>query len=88
VLAIDELHMSEVWEGEAILIKRLHTGTEEQMPFGMAWLARQVMRERKLFGDSAAGALASTLFALASPFIFMIVLDRVLVNRSIPLSMY
>src|ERR1039457_7336285 len=82
VVAIDELHLAEVWEGEAILIKRVHSATDDQQPFGMAWLARQVLKERKLFGDIAAGALVSTLFALAPPFIFMIVLDRVLVNRS------
>jgi ATP-binding cassette subfamily B protein len=82
VLAIDELHLAEVWEGEVILIKRVHSSTDEQQPFGMAWLAGQVLRERKLFGDIAAAALVSTVFALAPPFIFMIVLDRVLVSRS------
>jgi subfamily B ATP-binding cassette protein HlyB/CyaB len=82
VLAIDELHLAEVWEGEAILIKRLHYTSDEHQPFGIAWLVGQVLRERKLFGDIAAGALVSTVFALAPPFIFMIVLDRVLVNHS------
>jgi ATP-binding cassette, subfamily B, bacterial HlyB/CyaB len=82
VVAIDELHLTEVWEGEAILIKRLHATTDEHQPFGMAWLGRQVMRERKLFGDIAVGAIVSTVFAIAPPFIFMIVLDRVLVHRS------
>jgi ATP-binding cassette, subfamily B, bacterial HlyB/CyaB len=82
VLAVDELHLAEVWEGEAILIKRVHSSSDEQQPFGMRWLASQVLRERKLFGDIAIGALVSTVFALAPPFIFMIVLDRVLVNKS------
>jgi subfamily B ATP-binding cassette protein HlyB/CyaB len=82
VIAIDELHLAEVWEGEAILIKRIHSASDEQQPFGLGWLARQVLKERKLFGDIAAGALVSTVFALAPPFIFMIILDRVLVNRS------
>jgi ATP-binding cassette subfamily B protein len=82
VVAIDELHLAEVWEGEAILIKRIHFTSDEQQPFGLAWLARQVLKERKLFADIAAGALMSTVFAIAPPFIFMIVLDRVLVNRS------
>jgi ATP-binding cassette subfamily B protein len=82
VVAIDELHLAEVWEGEAILIKRMHSASDEQQPFGMSWLARQVLRERKLFGDIATGAIVSTVFALAPPFIFMIVLDRVLVNHS------
>src|ERR1700733_15275687 len=34
VLAIDELHLAEVWEGEAILIKRVHSTTDERQPFG------------------------------------------------------
>jgi ATP-binding cassette subfamily B protein len=82
LLAIEEIQLAEVWEGEVILIKRAHQFADESQPFGLGWLVGQIMRERKLFGDIAAGALASTVFALAPPFIFMIVLDRVLVNRS------
>jgi subfamily B ATP-binding cassette protein HlyB/CyaB len=82
VLAIDELHLAEVWEGEAILIKRLHSTTDEQQPFGMAWLGGQILRERKLFKEIGVAAFVSTAFALAPPFMFMIVLDRVLVNNS------
>jgi ATP-binding cassette, subfamily B, bacterial HlyB/CyaB len=82
LLAIDELHLTDVWEGEAILVKRLHSRADDQQPFGVGWLAAQVLRERKLFGDIAVGAVVSTAFALAPPFIFMIVLDRVLVNHS------
>jgi len=83
VVAIDELHLAEVWEGEAILVKRIHSAADEEQPFGIAWLTGQVLRERKLFGDIAAGALVSTVFAVAPPFIVMIVLNRVLVNHSI-----
>lgn len=82
ILAIDELHLAEVWEGEAILIKRVHSATDTQQPFGLGWLTAQVLRERKLFGDIAVGAVVSTIFALAPPFIFMIVIDRVLVHHS------
>src|SRR3984885_58648 len=51
VLAIDELHLAEVWEGEVVLIKRSHSFTDEQPPFGLAWLWGQVLRERKIFKD-------------------------------------
>ena len=81
-MAIEEIRLAEVWEGEVILVKRAHLSADEQQPFGLAWLAGQVLRERKLFGDIAAGALASTIFALAPPFIVMIVIDRVLVSQS------
>jgi ATP-binding cassette subfamily B protein len=82
LIAIEEVRLAQVWEGEVILVKRSHYASDEQQPFGLSWLVRQVLRERRLFADIAAGALASTVFAVAPPFIFMIVLDRVLVSHS------
>jgi len=82
VLAVDELHLADVWKGEAILLKRRHRMADEQQPFGMGWLLGQVLRERKLFREIGTGAIVSTVFAIAPPFVFMIVLDRVLVNHS------
>ncbi len=83
VALIEEDQLAEVWEGEVILFKRTHGLTDESQPFGLAWLVGQVVREKKIFGDIAVAALVNTVFALAPPFIFMIVIDRVLVNRSI-----
>lgn len=82
VLAVDELHLCEVWKGEVIIVKRGHLANPEDQAFGMSWLASQVIRERKLFREICLAALISTAFAIAPPFIFMIVLDRVLVNSS------
>jgi subfamily B ATP-binding cassette protein HlyB/CyaB len=82
LVAIEEIRLAEVWEGEVILIKRSFASSDDQQPFGMAWLFAQVLRESKLFRDIAWGALASTVFAIAPPFMFMIVIDRVLINNS------
>jgi ATP-binding cassette subfamily B protein len=81
-VAIEEVQLAEVWQGEVILVKRLLLSRSDQQPFGLSWLMGQVLRERKLFGDIAAAALVNTIFALAPPFIFMIVLDRVLISHS------
>jgi ATP-binding cassette subfamily B protein len=81
VLAIDELHLAEVWEGEAILIKRRHSTTDETQPFSVSWLFGQLLRERKLFKDVVLAALISTVFAVAPAFTVRVVLDRVLVNN-------
>jgi subfamily B ATP-binding cassette protein HlyB/CyaB len=81
-VAIEEIRLVEIWEGEVILVKRAQFSADEEQPFGMGWLTGQVLRERKVFLDIAAGALVSTVFTLAPPFIFMIVLDRVLVSHS------
>lgn len=82
LVAIDEVRLAEVWEGEVILVKRRYAIADEQQPFGFSWLMGQVLRERKLFVDIAAAALISTLFALAPPFVVMIVIDRVLTSHS------
>jgi len=82
LVAVAEIQLGELWEGEIILIKRPYSLTDEQQPFGIAWLAGQVLREGKLFRDIGLGAMANTVFAIAPPFMFMIVIDRVLLNNS------
>jgi len=82
LVVVDELQLAAVWKGEVILIKRVHAVADEQQPFGIRWLAAQVLRERKLFWDIAVGAIVSTVFAIAPPFMVMIILNRVLVNHS------
>ena len=82
LVAVDELHLAEVWEGELILVKRHYAVTDENQPFGMGWLFGQVLKERKLFRDIVASAAISTVFAIAPPLTFRIVLDRVLGNNS------
>jgi ATP-binding cassette subfamily B protein len=84
LVAVEEIQLAEFWEGEIILVKRTFAPTDEEQPFGMAWLFGQVLREGKLFRDIGLGALVSTIFTIAPPFMFMIVIDRVLVNNSYP----
>jgi subfamily B ATP-binding cassette protein HlyB/CyaB len=81
-VAIEEIHLTELWDGELILIKRVYGATDEQQPFGIMWLVGQVLRERKLFRDVAYGAMASTVVAVAPPFLFRVVIDKVVVNHS------
>jgi ATP-binding cassette subfamily B protein len=82
-IALDEAHLSELWTGEVILIKRRHDFTDEQQPFGLMWLVRQVLRERRLFREIAIASTIMTVLALAPPFVVMIIVDRVLVNHSV-----
>jgi subfamily B ATP-binding cassette protein HlyB/CyaB len=84
LVAVEEIQLAEIWEGEIILVKRIFSLTDEQKPFGMVWLAGLLLKEAKIFRDIGLGAVASTFFAVAPPFIFMIVIDRVLVQNSYP----
>ncbi|MGO9635841.1 MAG: peptidase domain-containing ABC transporter [Steroidobacteraceae bacterium] len=83
VVAIDELHLAGVWEGEAILIKRRHSASDEPQSFSLRWLVGQVLRERKLFNGILLAALVGAVFAIAPAFVMRIVIDRVIVNQSL-----
>jgi subfamily B ATP-binding cassette protein HlyB/CyaB len=82
--AIEEGQLTEIWQGEVILVKRSLLGADEEQPFGLAWILGQVVMEAKIFREIFIGAVASTVFAIAPPFLFMIVIDRVLVNNTYP----
>src|SRR5215472_17604810 len=74
--------LREQWAGETILLKRRHALTDEERPFGLGWLFGQVIREKSIFRDITIAAVISTVFAVTPPFMFMIVIDRVLVHHS------
>ena len=83
VLAIDELHLAEVWEGEVILLKRRYSTENEQQLFDPRWLFAQLMRERKLMNGILLAAFAGSVFAIAPSFVMRIIVDKVLVNQSL-----
>jgi len=79
---VDKDQLDLAWDGEIILIKRRQVRGDEDVPFGLGWLIQQVLREGPILRDVSIASLATTLFALAPPFIAMIVIDRVIVNES------
>jgi ATP-binding cassette, subfamily B, bacterial HlyB/CyaB len=82
-VGVDEVRLTALWDGEVILVKRRYAITDEERPFGLSWLVGQVLRERTLFIDIGAAAVVSTIFAVAPPLIFMVVINRVLLNHSL-----
>jgi ATP-binding cassette subfamily B protein len=82
LVALDEGRLEQVWNGQLVLMKKRHRAGDEQQPFGLWWLFSQVMRERAIFRDVSIAALFATVFAVAPPFMVMIIIDRVLVHHS------
>ena len=79
---VDEQRLFDAWDGEVIVVKRRWRITDEERPFGIAWLAGQVVKERRLFLDISIAALLLSVLSLAPPLMFMVVIDRVLANQS------
>jgi ATP-binding cassette subfamily B protein len=79
---IDEPRLFDIWAGDLILIKRRWRLTDEERPFGAQWLIGQVVKERRLFRDIAVAAFMLSLLSLFPVIVFMVMLDRVLFNKS------
>jgi ATP-binding cassette subfamily B protein len=79
---LDGRQLSEIWDGRVLLLRPRAVGDDTDKPFGLGWLMAQVLRERDLFRDIGIASLLNTIFALAPPFMVMIVIDRVLINHS------
>ncbi|WP_454021102.1 peptidase domain-containing ABC transporter [Azospirillum sp. Marseille-Q6669] len=80
-IAVDELRLASVWDGDAVFIKRRYRMTDQEQPFGFGWLFGQILREKRIFRDVAISALVLSMFALVPPLVFMVILDRVLVHQ-------
>jgi len=80
---IDEHRLHDIWQGEAILLKRRWRLTDEERPFNIVWLIGQVVRERRLFRDIGVAAFLLSALALVPPLSVMIMLDRVLAEGSL-----
>lgn len=80
-VAVDELRLASVWDGEAIFVKRRYRINDEERPFGFSWVLGQILREKRIFRDVGISALVLSLFALVPPMVYMVILDRVLVHQ-------
>ncbi len=81
---IDQPRLFAAWNGDLVLVKRAWRLTDEQQPFGIAWLVGQVVKERRLFRDIGVAAVMVSILALVPAMAFMILMDRVLSNHSYP----
>jgi len=83
IVAVDELRLSEAWDGEVLLIKQRHQASDLERKFGVGWMAEQVVKEARLFRDIMIAALFLSLFALLPIFLFIVVIDRVLTYQRV-----
>jgi HlyB family type I secretion system ABC transporter len=79
---VDELRLSQVWDGEALLMRQQRGVAEEDAPFNTTWLFHVVMRERKILRDISVASIALSFLAVLPPLLVMTVVDRVVMHHS------
>jgi ATP-binding cassette subfamily B protein len=81
-VAVDELRLSEVWAGEALLVRMSRDVSEADAPFSMRWLVQLIMTERSVLRDICIASLSLSFLTVIPPLMVMQVVNRVLVYKS------
>jgi ATP-binding cassette, subfamily B, bacterial HlyB/CyaB len=78
---LTQYRLSTIWAGTAILCAARAAPAEESRKFGVGWIFSAAGRHRKLFGEAILASFVLQLFALGSPLLFQVVIDKVIVHR-------
>ncbi len=82
-LTLDEARFTAAWTGEVILIKRDYRLRDEDRPFGMGWVAGQLLRDRRITRDLTICALFLGVLALTPVAFWRVMIDRVMYYGSL-----
>jgi subfamily B ATP-binding cassette protein HlyB/CyaB len=77
-----QAELEAVWDGRIVLIARRAGLTDLARRFDITWFLGAIVKYRSLLGEVLAASFFLQLFALATPLIFQVVIDKVLVHRS------
>jgi ATP-binding cassette subfamily B protein len=81
-VSVDEMRLSEVWAGEAILLRAQRDQNEVDSPLTLRWLASVMLQEGKSLRDMFIASLAISLLTLVPPFVVMTVMNNVFSYRT------
>lgn len=73
----------ELWNGRLLLMTSRDFIAGKNRKFDISWFIPSVVKYRKLFGEVVLASFFLQLFALVSPLLFQVVIDKVLVNRGL-----
>ena len=79
---VDEMRLSEVWSGEAILLRAQRGQTEADAPFSFRWLVGLVAKEGRSLRDIGIASFTLSMLTIFPPFLVMTVVNKVLTHHS------
>lgn len=79
--SLDLASLDGLWTGEVVYLTTRSGLGGTARRFDVTWFIPALMRYRRLLGEVLAASLVLQLFALATPMIFQVVIDKVLVHR-------
>ncbi len=82
-IAVDRLRLSQLWSGEAILVRRARATSDADQPFSLSWVIGLLLHQRKLMNDVGIASLTLSVLTIVPPLLVMSVIDRVVGHHSI-----
>ncbi|WP_238295966.1 peptidase domain-containing ABC transporter [Methylobacterium soli] len=82
-IAVDELRLSQVWQGDVLLIRRERRTTLDEAPFSFSWLMQLVLRERRNLREVLVASLSMSVLQILPPFLTMAAIDRVMTHHTL-----
>jgi subfamily B ATP-binding cassette protein HlyB/CyaB len=79
---VDELRLSEVWGGDAVLLRANRGFAETDAPFSLRWLFGLVLQEKRSLREIGVASFALSILTIFPPFLIMTVVDKVLTHHS------
>ncbi|MBT1513056.1 type I secretion system permease/ATPase [Bradyrhizobium sp. SRL28] len=77
-----QTELEAIWDGDIILMTRRASLTDLSRRFDIGWFVGAVHKYRRLLGEVLVASFFLQIFALISPLFFQVVIDKVLVHRS------
>jgi subfamily B ATP-binding cassette protein HlyB/CyaB len=83
-LIVTQEELATAWTGRVLFVKPKLRITDEHQRFGLLWFIPVLLKYRQPVVEALAAAFVVQMFALAMPLFIQLVIDKVLVYRSIP----
>ncbi|MBR0753290.1 type I secretion system permease/ATPase [Bradyrhizobium jicamae] len=77
-----QTELEAIWDGDIILMTRRASLTDLSRRFDISWFVGAIHKYRRLLGEVLVASFFLQFFALISPLFFQVVIDKVLVHRS------
>lgn len=81
-IVMTQAELEQIWDGRLVLMTKRATLGDLSRRFDITWFLGAVHKYRRLLGEVLLASFFLQLFALVSPLFFQVVIDKVLVHRS------
>jgi ATP-binding cassette subfamily B protein len=82
-VAVDELRLTQVWAGEAVLLRANRGYVATDAPFNLRWLVELVLQEKRALRDIGLASLTISILTIFPPVLVMVMVNKVLQFHSV-----